>query len=481
VRDLEGNPLSRGDALRQGGGLATAGRLIVIRPDRQMELKNYLPDGGEGRIAIAPSSVGKSEQTASIRLLAEQIPGQGPYVITASCFDSSLGSGAVTLSLNGRELAALKLDHQSDDLRPLAATVDRLRAGDTITLTARPEGGELCRIEELRIAQSGAAVPSGKGVVIFSPESLNSLSDAALERLLHDGGALETRWSTADARDDVFINFLRPTNSDALTLHVLNSSTNDTHHATILDHPACAASRQIELTAAERAALDKPVVSLLGFTPYWTQTYMAREVLHQPYMHKEQTKAWVVVSVNGKEAGRLPLGKIADGWTDMPVDPNLLRGENTVEVRVAGDVGFARSYFGLLIDAESEAEDSRWTPGPWTEHYLATAGDLSPYQGDQQGSFMIYLRNAADKAALPEYNLAHRAVEGMTVTLPAAGFATPAAAFLTPDGETQADPLPLKVEREGEMLTLKLPRVDVYGVVVLANSEQELRNLLAGK
>jgi len=478
LRDYEGNPLSRGDALRQGGGLATASRLVVIRPDRQMTLENYLPDGGDGRIAAAPSSVGKGEQTASIRLLAEQIPGQGPYVITASCFDSSLGSGAITLSLNGRRLATLKLDHQSDDFRPLAATVDRLRAGDTITLTAEPDSGELCHIQELRIAQPGGTVQSGKGMVLFSPEPLNSLSDPALERLLNDGGALRTRWSIADARDDVFINFLRPAKSNALTLHVLNSTTNDTHHATILDHPDCAASRHISLSAEERKVLAKPVVSLLGFTPYWTQTYMAREVLKQPYMHKEQTKAWVVVSVNGKEAGRLPLGKIADGWTDVPVDPKLLRDENTVEVRVAGDVGFARSYFGLLIDAESEKGDSRWTPGPWTEHHLTSVSDLSPYEGDQQGSYMIYLRNADNKAALPEYNLAHRAVKGMTVTLPAAGFDHPVATFLTPDGETQAPPLPLLVEREGQRLTIRLPRVDVYGVVVLANSEQELQALL---
>jgi hypothetical protein len=480
LRDREGNPLSRGDALRQGGGLATADRLIVIRPDRQMVLEHYLPDGGEGRIAVAPSSVGKGRQAASIRLQAEQIPGRGPYAITASCFDSSLGSGAVTLSLNGRRLAVLKLDHQSDVFRPLTAIVDRLRTGDTITLTAEPDGGELCRIEELRIGQPGAVVPSGKGFVIFSPEPLNSLSEPALERLLKDGGALETRWSTANARDDVFINFLRPANSNALTLHVLNSTTDDTHHATILDHPVCAARKQIALTAEQRGALAKPVVSLLGFTPYWTQTYLAREVLHQPYMHKEQTQAWVVVSVNGTEAGRLPLGKLTDGWSDVPVDPKLLKGDNTVEVRVAGDVGFARSYYGLLIDAGSERKDSRWTPGPWTEHYLASPGDLSPYAGDQQGSFMIYLRNAGDKSALPEYNPSHKSMEGVTVTLQAAGFTTPFAAFLTPDGEEQAL-LPLPVAREGKTLTIRLPRIDVYGVVVLANSEQELQALLAGR
>jgi len=482
LRDREGNLLSREDALRQGGTLATAGRLIVIRPDRQMTLTNFLPDGGDGRIAVKPSSVGKGAPTASIRLRAEQIPaGSGPYLIKASCLDSSLGSGAVTLSLNGKKLAALKLDHQSDEFRPLTAKVDKLRAGDLITLTAAPDGGELCWIEELRIQQPGDFIASGKGFVIFEPEPLTSLSDIALQRLLKDGRALDTRWSLANPRDDVFVNVLRPAKSNALTLHVLNSTTNDTHQATILDHPACAARKQIALTAAQRGALVKPVVSLLGFTPYWTQTYTAREVLRQPYMHKEQTKAWVVVSVNGAEVGRLPLGKVADNWTDVPVDPKVLRDNNTVEVRVAGDVGFTRSYYGLLIDAGSEAKDSRWTPGPWTEHNLASPGDLSPYVGDQQGSYMIYLRSAGDKAALPDYNLQHQAVDGPTITLPAADFPTPVAAFLTPDGETQAPPLPLKVEREGKSLTIRLPKIDVYGVVVLANSEQELQALLAGK
>ena len=481
LRDREGNLLSRGNALRQGGTLATADRLTIIRPDRQMTLQHYIADGGEGRIAVSPSSVGKGQQTASIRLQAEQIPaGQGPYLIKAACFDSSLGIGAVTLSLNGRRVAALKLDQQSDEFRWLAAKVDRLRAGDLITLTAAPDGGELCWIEELRIQQPGAALPSGKGVVFFAPDPLKSLSDIDLQRLLQEGRALETRWSTASARDDVFINFLRPAKSSALTLHVLNSTTSDEHHATILDHPACVARKQIPLSAEQRGALAKPVVSLLGFTPYWTQTYMAREVLRQPYMHKEQTKAWVVVSVNGAEAGRLPLGKMADGWTDIPVDPKLLREHNMVEVRVAGDVGFARSYFGLLIDPVSEAKDSRWTPGPWAEHNLASPGDLSPYAGDQQGSFMIYLRSAGDKVALPAYNPVHKPVEGVTVTLPAAGFATPVAVFLTPDGEAQA-PQPLKIEHTGKSLTIQLPKIDVYGMVVLANSEKEMQSLLAGQ
>jgi len=479
LRDREGNLLSRGDALRQDGALATTDRLVIIRPDRQMTLENYLPDGGGGRIAVTPSSVGKGRQTASLRLQAEQLPGKGPYTITASCFDSSLGSGAVTLSLNGKKLAALHLDHQSDDFRPLAATVERLRAGDSITLTATPDGGELCQIEELRIGQPGGSVPSGKGLVVFEPEPLNTLTDPALQQLLQTGGALETRWTTANARDDVFINFLHPAKSGALTLHVVNSTTNDTHHATILDNPACAASRQIALTAAQRGALTTPVVSLLGFTPYWTQTYMAREVLHQPYLVKEQTQAWLVVSVNGTEAGRLPLGKLADGWTDVPVDPKVLRDENTVEVRVAGDVGFARSYYGLLIDAGGASKDSRWTPGPWTEHNLASPNDLSPYAGDQRGSYMLYLRNAGDKAALPEYNLAHKPVDNLMVTLPAAGFTNPVAAILTPDGETQAPPQPLPITRDGKMLTIRLPKIDVYSVVVLAHSEEELQELLA--
>ena len=94
---------------------------------------------------------------------------------------------------------------------------------------------------------------------------------------------------------------------------------------------------------------------------------------------------------------------------------------------------------------------------------------------------MIYLRNAGDKAALPDYNLQHQAVDSPTITLPAADFPTPVAAFLTPDGEGQAPPLPLKVERAGKSLTIRLPKIDVYGVVVLANSETELQALLAGK
>ena len=481
VRDFEGNPLSHGDALRQGGALATANRLTVIRPDR-MTLQHYAPDGIDGRIAVVPSSVGKGLQTASLRLQREQIPdGEGPFTIKVSCFDSSLGSGAVTLSLNGAKLATLKLDHQSDEFRPLTVKVKKLKAGDVLALKANPDAGELCQVEEIRIQAPGAMAQTGKGFAVFEPEPLKSLSDVNLLRLLTDARALDMRWTTASPRDDVFINVLRPAQSGALTLHMLNSTTNDRHQATILDHPACAARKQIPLTTEQRDALTKPVVSLLGFTPYWTQTYLAREVLKQPYLHKEQTKAWVVVRVNGTEVGRLPLGKVADGWTDVPVDPKVLKAENTVEVRVAGDVGFARSYYGLLIDPSSEAKDSRWTPGPWSEHNLASPGDMSPYAGDQQGSFMVYLRNAGDKAAVPAYNLAHQAIDGPTVTLPAADFDHPAAAFLTPDGETPGVAVPLPVTRDGKMLKIQLPKIDVYGVVVLANSDEELQALLAGK
>ncbi|MHB0937094.1 MAG: beta-galactosidase trimerization domain-containing protein [Armatimonadota bacterium] len=482
LRDFEGNLLSRGDALRQGGALATANRLTVIRPD-QLTLENFAADGGDGRIAVLPSRVGKGiPNTASLRLQREQIPeGEGPFLVKVSCFDSSLGSGAVSLNLNGIRQATLKLDHQSDEFRPLTVKLNKLKAGDVLTLKADPDAGELCWIEEIRIQAPQQMVRTGNGFVLFEPEPLNSLDDVHLLRLLTDARAFDIRLTPASPRDDVFINVLRPAKSGALTMHVLNSTTNDMHQATILDHSACAARKQLALTTEQRNTLTKPVVSLLGFTPYWTQTYLAREVLKQPYLHKEQTKAWVTVSVNGTEVGRLPLGKMADDWTDVPVDPQLLKDNNTVEVRVAGDVGFARSYYGLLIDPGSEARDSHWTPGPWVEHNLASPDDLSPYAGDQRGSYMIYLRNAGDKAGVPEYNLAHQAIDGPTVTLPAAGFEKPAAAFLTPDGETQAPPVPLEVKRNGKMLSIQLPKIDVYGVVVLAGSEEELQALLAGK
>ena len=475
VRDEEGNPLTRDAARKLGGSLSTANRIISIQPD-QMKVDGFIPDGNSGRIMAAPSR-GAKTATAWVRLTADMLPaGAGPFRLRAQVFDASIGEDIVRMKVNGRQVASLILNQQSDEYRWMMAEVGKLREGDVIGLEAESKDGELCRIQEVRIEADAVQKTVGKkeaGAIVFTPDALESLNDKGLQSLLEDASAFVQHWR-GNAGDDVYINFLHPANSKALALHVLNSTVTDNHGATLLDAPACMAKKTVVLTAAQRAAMGKPVVSVLGFTPDWMQTYMTREVGHRAFSAKEDTKAWLVVNVNGKEAGRLALGKLADGWTDVPVDPKLLRDANEVVVKVDGDVGYRRSYYGLLIDPAGK-DDSRWTPAPWAEGKPVSKQDLSPYDDEQAGSYMIVVHDAGDKTALPAYEAKHRAVDGVTVTLPATDFPTPVGMYISPELDK---PVPLQILKKDKLLLISLPKVDIYGVALVANSADELQELL---
>jgi len=311
--------------------------------------------------------------------------------------------------------------------------------------------------------------------VVYEPEPLSELPDDRLLERLSQARALRMRWQVEDPEEDVFVNVLRPAGSKALACHILNCTMRDHHHATILDHPQCVARKRIVLSEQQRRELDRPVVSLLGFTPYWTQTYMAREILGQPFRHKLHTKASVVVRVNGAEAGRLPLGQIQEGWTHVEFDRALLREENTVEVSVTGDVGQRRSYYGLLIDTAAPAGDSQWVPAPWPEERPESPDDLSPYAGVQSGSFLIAIHNADQSGELPTYAPRHTPVADLTISLPWPQGGEPAAVLLSPDTE---EPLAPELTRTAEGLAVSVPPVDVYGVLVIAPTGEQLEALL---
>ncbi len=477
TRDGEGNLLSRAESAGRAGPLATVDRLVSLVPAADLALEGYVPDGAGGRIAAPSSGVRQQPPRARLCINRGMLPdGPGPYDLKVRYFDSSLGKGSIRLTLNEQPLAAWALDRQSDEFHWGTVRGVELGDGDTLLLEATPEGGELCRIQEVRIQRPAETRELDGGSVVFEPDRLTDVPKERLLSHLREAGGLRCRWHVEDASEDVFVNFLRPAGTEVLALHILNATVRDHHHATILDHADCAARKTIALSEEERGALAQPVVSLLGFTPYWTQTYMAREVAAQPFRHKDQTQAWLSVAVNGTQVGRLRLGGIEDGWTDVPFDPELLDAENVVEVRVTGDVGYRRSYFGLLIDTEGRDGASEWVPSPWPEHGPEAPNDLSPYEGVQSGSYMIVIHNEGDEAALPAYKPAHTPVSDISIMIPEDFAREPAATLISPDAEGAA---PATVTGVAGGVRISVPQVDVYGVLLLARSDGEIRRLLS--
>ncbi|MAE61672.1 MAG: hypothetical protein CMJ49_09990 [Planctomycetaceae bacterium] len=517
-RDEHGIRLPRKTVEQRLGDLSTTTRATILRP-ANFELTGYVADGWSGRIVAGPPTAAGHAATAEFVVRPDALPqGDGDYDLIVRSYDSSRGTGSLQLALNGQILKQWNLDRQSDDWRWLRIRNVALTDGDTMAVIGTVDKGELCYIQDVRIIKPIRTpthhADTARTRIVIDPSPTPTIGTTELRHALSAINGLHLAWRTSRSTDDVYVNPLRPAGTNILALHLLNSSMQEQYHATILDHPECVAQHTIALDDVQLEAMNDPVVSLLGFTSYWSQTFMARQVDRQPYRadlaklyprlpddqlprHIDPDQLRLEITVNGEPAGQMLAQDIVEGWTHVKVDRKLLRvGQNQVELRVAGDTGFRRSYYGLLIDATNVDDASRWTAPPWPDHQSQSADDLSPFAGVQRGRFMMMLRDVKDDS-LPTYQAKHAPAQDIVIDIPPMFGDDPVAVLLAP-GDDAPSWLPVnKVDRPGptdapasdggtSRLTgtgpihqITVPRVDIYAVILLARDADELKSLLA--
>ena len=517
IRDEHGVLLPRDVARQRLGELSTVTRATTLHP-ADFDLTGYLTDGWTGRIVAAPPMAQRGAATAQVTVQHDMLPqGDGEYDLTLRGYDNSRGTGSLRLLLNGQLLKQWALDRQSDEWRWLKVSNVVLTEGDTLAIAGTVDRGELCRIQDVRIikpiGERDQMASDTHGRAVFDPSPTPTLSTLDLRNALGAVDGLHLAWRTSRPGDDVYVNPLRPDGTGVLALHILNASVQERYHATVLDHPDCAAQRTITLTDGQLAAMKEPVISLLGFTSYWSQTFMARQVGRQPYRpdlaklypklpehqlprHTDPDQLRLEIQINGRPAGQVLARHIVDGWTHLKVGRDLLRvGTNRIDLRVAGDTGFRRSYYGLLIDTTAVDDSSKWTAAPWPDHQPDGPEDLSPYVGVQRGGFMMVLRDASDNS-LPTYQARHVPARGIVIDVPPIFGDEPVAVLLAP-GDDAPTPLPVHtVDRRralraptldvvpfhlsgaGQIHQIRAPQIDIYAVILLARNADELDQVL---
>ncbi|MBI2302550.1 MAG: hypothetical protein HYU66_26900, partial [Armatimonadetes bacterium] len=244
----------------------------------------------------------------------------GRYRAYVSFYDENDGESTFTLSAGEKTVFEGKLD--ADDERVHWATTPPfdLAAGQTVTLTVRPDGGELGRLQAVLLAaadgEQGARV--GKGEVIFSPVGLEE-RPGDLVGLLRP----EVR---VPQPGKVFANVM--TSPGLRAIHLVNY---DFRYE--VEHPGLYATDDGGSEA--RTYFAGQPVALRKQLRIGQPEAVVQPVLQFFVTGTADNTADMVVTLNGKPAGRVSTAG-SRGWLEMPLDRALLTADNQLEIRAEG-------------------------------------------------------------------------------------------------------------------------------------------------
>jgi hypothetical protein len=175
------------------------------------------------------------------------------------------------------------------------------------------------------------------------------------------------------------------------------------------------------------------------------------------------------------------------GWAELPVDRELLREENVIEVRGAGELNGLDKWMQISIDTDTNEGDSSFSTD---DGATFSADDLSTDRAMQTGEYMLRIRDRAPGAteidegnllANPGFEQTHVPHSETTLTIEPAlevGVELPmdapmACLAISPD----AEPRWLEAQPAGARMRYTLPSLQIYSVLVLAPSREPLEPL----
>jgi hypothetical protein len=189
----------------------------------------------------------------------------------------------------------------------------------------------------------------------------------------------------------------------------------------------------------------------------------------------------LVVALNGKEAGRLPAAQLkTPGWHEVPVERTALKaGANTIIIHAEGSPNAHPDYFSLAIDRDSAAGRSSWSE----EGRRYSNEDLSGFDpGPQTGEYMIRITEWRDPAQpWPSEKLLESVkvapAKDVAVSLKVLAGKELYCAVVSPEH----GPAALEYERIGDRIKVVVPRVDIYGILLVSTQRRALDALCQGQ
>ena len=118
-------------------------------------LRGFTPEPDQGRLWI-PS--GTTSGRAGLRFTGPA----GEYTVAFAMLDEVDGASTVGLQVNGRPIASWRLDLNNEQPRTLSART-ALRPGDQVSIVARPDGMESCRLVSVSISDVRAGDVGASG------------------------------------------------------------------------------------------------------------------------------------------------------------------------------------------------------------------------------------------------------------------------------------------------------------------------------
>jgi hypothetical protein len=189
-------------------------------------------------------------------------------------------------------------------------------------------------------------------------------------------------------------------------------------------------------------------------------------------------KDWQLVpNVNGTDLEPVDAAKIQDtAWIDVRIKPALLKEgvRNRVTLRLAGKPNAWSSHAAVYIDAEKSEPQSAFSSDAGKTY---DSNDLSMLAGVQRGAYMVQITEVVPPRPIPAEMRVHLVPhENVEVRVSEASVPPNASALaISPDLPPERIPL-----RRGNGLTvLRVPKLQVYSVIVLSADEAYLASIEA--
>ena len=187
-------------------------------------------------------------------------------------------------------------------------------------------------------------------------------------------------------------------------------------------------------------------------------------------------KTWqLAVSLNGTDLQPVDASKLGrTKWIDVPVDPALIKEgqRNRVTLRLAGKPNTYNSHAAVFIDTEKTEPQSGFSQDGGKTF---KNDDLSTLNDAQRGAFMVGIESAYPRTPNPpEMRVRLAPQQDLTVTLHEDTVRAGAAALLV---SPELPPQRLALQRRDGLVTLTVPRLETYDVVVLSDNASYLEGI----
>jgi len=436
---------------------------LVSRGVRDWELEGFEPEG--------PSHVKVTGEVGTASLVHEGPPGR--YVAHIQIGDESDGTSPVELSVAGETVFRALLDREDNSLRWLSTEPFELRAGDTVTLTVRPDAGEPGRTHAIVLvgAEAGEGAAIGEGEVLYSPVGLEALPGERVVEMVRPSVRLPDPGK-------VVLNLMDVPGRGLRTVHLVNydfryeveyqglwfSDDGSAEARMFFGGEPVVVRKRIDIPEPEKVV--DPAVEVYGFAT-------------------ADAEGTLVVSLNGRDVAAIDAEQMRrSGWATAEIPREALSGENVIEIRAEGELDGLDKWLQISIDTDTnEGASSFSTDGGAT----FSGDDLSTDLAAQTGEYMIRIRDRGpgvldhdpdNLLANPGFEQTHvphaettltiEPARDMVVELP--GDEPRLCLAVSPDHE----PRWLEGTAGDGVVRVTVPRVDIYTMLVMADAREAL-------